>query len=59
MRAVYVVGLPQTGGCWLCEGRYYPDFDQAMAEVKKDREKGINSQVFTLRPKKKELPNHE
>lgn len=46
--SVYVVGLPQTGGCWLSNGMYYTDHKKAYAKCDDDRSKGINSQVFTL-----------
>lgn len=51
-RAIYMVGLQQSGGMWNCTGKYYTDYDKAMKEVEKDRADGIKSAVFTIYPYK-------
>ena len=47
---LYVVGLQEGGGCYLCTGRFYTTRELAQTELDRDRAIGIkSSRIFTLR----------
>ncbi len=49
MRHVYVIGLPETGGCWISRGEFWTDHAKAWAElIKRRSESGTSLQLFTL-----------
>lgn len=57
IQVVYVIGLPQTGGVWICNERdMYLNRDQAYAKVDEIRAKypGDTTQVFAMYPSDKD-----
>tara|TARA_R110002110_G_scaffold26350_7_gene96999 strand:+ start:367 stop:552 length:186 start_codon:yes stop_codon:yes gene_type:complete len=50
---IYIVGIPEAGGCWF-GGSYtvYQDWSDADKALKKDREGGVKyTRIFTITPK--------
>ena len=47
-KPIYVVGLPEFGGCWLPSDRFYTDYDLAYQIVQSERARGLKTQLFTL-----------
>jgi len=46
---VYVIGIPETGGCWISSGRAFFKYADAETVVKKDRESGIDyTRIFPI-----------
>jgi hypothetical protein len=53
---VHVVGLSQTGGCWLPTGRFTRDYSLAKELVEFDRATGGHDKVFTLTEFVRDIP---
>ena len=53
----YVVGIPQTGGCWTCTGKAYTKWANVKAALEKDRAANIDyTRIFTFWTKDDDEP---
>jgi len=50
LKAAYVIGLPETGGCWICTERCYFNHKQAYAalEIIRKHDPDCKDKVFHL-----------
>lgn len=50
---IYLIGIPDNGGCWFSSGSLnsFFDYDEALRELKSRQEKQPYLRLFTITPK--------